>query len=89
MRLVGPSRQPLRDELDVMREKIDFSRAMVLEIGCGAAIRTEQIALHTDVESIVAAEIDVVAHSKNLGKQVKKVKFESVPTSPSPGVYEA
>ena len=77
MRLVGPSRQPLRDELDVMREKIDFSRAMVLEIGCGAAIRTEQIALHTDVKSIVAAEIDAVAHSKNLGKQVKKVKFES------------
>ena len=77
MRLVGPSRQPLRDELDVMREKIDFSRAMVLEIGCGAAIRTEQIALYTDVESIVAAEIDAVAHRKNLGKQVKKVKFES------------
>ena len=66
MRLLGPSSQPLREELDVMREKIDFSGATVLEIGCGAATRTEQIALHTDVKAIVAAEIDAVAHNKNL-----------------------
>ena len=77
MRLIGPSIQPLREELDVMREKIDFCGATVLEIGCGAATRTEQIALHTDVKAIVAAEIDAIAHNKNLGKQVNKVRFES------------
>ena len=77
MRLVGPASQPLREELDVMREKIGFSGATVLEIGCGAATRTEQIALHTDVKAIVAAEIDAIAHNKNLGKQVNKVRFES------------
>ena len=60
-----------------MREKIDFSGATVLEIGSGAATRTEQIARHTDVKAIVAAEIDPVAHSKNLEKQVNKVRFES------------
>ena len=60
-----------------MREKIDFRGANVLEIGCGAATRIEQIALHTHVKAIVAAEIDAVAHSKNLGKQVDKVRFES------------
>ena len=32
----------------------------MLEIGCGAATRTEQIALHTDVKAIVAAEIDAI-----------------------------
>ena len=60
-----------------MREKIDFRGANVLEIGCGAATRIEQIALHTHVKAIVAAEIDAVAHSKNLGRQVDKVRFES------------
>ena len=69
MRLIGPASQPLREELDVMREKIDFSGATVLEIGCGAATRTEQIALHTDVKAIIAAEIDAIAHKKNLGNQ--------------------
>lgn len=76
MELSGPLDQPVREEITVLLEKIDFSGAKVLELGCGSAVRTEQMARETDLISIVGAEIDLVAHQKNLIKDIDKVQFE-------------
>lgn len=77
MQISGPDGQALREELSVMTEKISFSGAKVLELGCGAAVRTQQIAEQTDVASIIAAEVDLTAHEKNLAKRIEKIEFHS------------
>ncbi len=77
MQISGPDRQALREEFSVMTEKISFSGATVLELGCGAAVRTQQIAEQTDVASIIAAEVDLVAHEKNLARSLEKVEFRT------------
>ena len=77
MHISGPEGQALRGEFSVMTEKISFAGARVLELGCGAAIRTEQIAEQTDVASIIAAEVDLAAHEKNLARNIEKVDFQS------------
>ena len=77
MRISGSGSQVVRDEFSVMTEKMDFVGAEVLELGCGGAARAEQIAKQTEVASIIAAEIDLVAHRKNLEKSIDKVEFAS------------
>jgi SAM-dependent methyltransferase len=77
MNIEGPADQPLRPELDVMLELLPFSQAQVLELGCGAAIRTQEIAEQTNVVRIVGAEVDEIAHAKNLSKVIERVEFAS------------
>lgn len=75
MNLLGPDEQPVREEFDVMCELLSFDGAEVLELGCGAAVRTEAIATKTPVARIVAAEVDTVQHEKNLQKTIERVAF--------------
>ena len=75
MNIEGPSEQALRPELEVMLELLPFPQAQVLELGCGAAIRTQEIAEQTDVVRIVGAEVDEIAHAKNLSKVIERVEF--------------
>jgi len=78
MQLIGPSKQDIRDEIDVLKDKLSFSNAKVLELGCGAADKTRQIAEQTDVAHIVAAEVDTIQHEKNLTiDDLPKVTFTS------------
>lgn len=66
MRVEGPGDQPLREEMDVIQELLPLDGARVLELGCGAAEKTRQIAEQTGVVEIVAAEVDQIQHRKNL-----------------------
>ena len=69
MRLRGPDEQPLTDEFDVVCRALDLKDARVLELGCGAAEKTRQIA-SGGADEVVAAEVDATQHAKNLQADV-------------------
>ncbi len=78
MQLIGPDVQPLTDEFDVLLGMLAFDGAEVLELGCGAAEKTRQIAERTGVARIVASEVDGIQHQKNLNiTDLPKVTFKS------------
>jgi ubiquinone/menaquinone biosynthesis C-methylase UbiE len=78
MRIEGPVEQPLLNEFEVLRELLPFAGARVLELGCGAAEKTRLIAERTGVAEIVAAEVDLIQHRKNLAiADLPKVAFRS------------
>mgnify|MGYP001822645355 FL=1 len=78
MRLSGPTKQPVCDELQVISELLPLGGARLLELGCGAAEKTRQIVDHSDVREIVAAEVDQIQHQKNLAlDDLPKVSFRS------------
>ena len=66
MQLVGPDDQPFQDEWALMLEHLPLSGARLLELGCGAAERTRQLAEGGGVDHIVASEVDTIQHEKNL-----------------------
>jgi ubiquinone/menaquinone biosynthesis C-methylase UbiE len=66
MHIAGPDQQPIQDEIEVLKSLLNFTGARVLELGCGAADKTRQIAEQTSVAHIVAAEVDHIQHAKNL-----------------------
>ena len=78
MQLVGPSAQRIAEELDILQELLPLEGAHVLELGCGTAVKTRQLAEHTGVASIVAAEVDPIAHANNLDiADLPKVTFKA------------
>lgn len=78
MRLIGPSGQPVCQELDLLQDLVPLTGATVLELGCGAAEKTRQIAARTGVAGIVGAEVDRRQHDKNLRlTDLPNVRFEA------------
>lgn len=78
LRLSGPPDQPLIQEFQILTELLPFDGARVLELGCGAAALTRQIAERTSVAHIVAAEVDRIQHEKNLAvTDLPKVEFRA------------
>jgi len=78
MQLLGPEIQDISEEIDVLTRMLPFDGARVLELGCGAADKTRQIAELTGVTEIVAAEVDQIQHQKNLAiNDLPKVTFTS------------
>jgi len=78
MSLIGPGQQEVTSEFAVIQRLLDLQGAKVLELGCGAAEKTRLIAERTAVASIVAVEIDPIAHQKNLTiTDLPKVTFKS------------
>lgn len=53
-------------ELDVMRQNLPLEGARVLELGCGAARMTRQLARELRAGYIIATEVDQIQHRKNL-----------------------
>ncbi len=66
MRISGPDQQELTTELAVMQRVLPLEGASILELGCGGADKTRMIAEHYPGARIVAAEVDPIAHEKNL-----------------------
>ncbi len=66
MRIEGPATQPFEDEFEVIQQYLPLAGARILELGCGAAEKTRQLAERCDVAEIVAAEVDQQQHKKNL-----------------------
>ena len=78
MQLMGPEQQDTTEEIDVLTRMLPFDGARVLELGCGGAEKTRQIAELTGVEEVVAAEVDQIQHEKNLLiEDLPKVTFAS------------
>ncbi len=78
MRISGPHAQPICDEWEVVAELLPLDGARLLELGCGAAEKTRQIAERSAVSEIVAAEVDQIQHRKNLQiVDLSKVAFKS------------
>jgi ubiquinone/menaquinone biosynthesis C-methylase UbiE len=77
MSLVGPESQDLTNEISVLQQMLKFDGAKVLELGCGAAEKTQMIVEQTKVESVIAAEVDEIQHRKNLSMtNLSKVTFK-------------
>lgn len=78
MNLKSNSPQEISSELEVINRLLDLDNVSVLELGCGAADKTRQIAEQTAVASITAVEIDSLQHDKNLLiTDLPKVTFKS------------
>lgn len=78
LHLSGPPHQPLLPEFQILTELLPFEGAAVLELGCGAAALTRQIAERTGVARIVAAEVDRIQHGKNLAvTDLPRVEFRA------------
>ncbi len=78
MSLAGPEVQDLKEETTVLDRMLRFDGARVLELGCGAAEKTQLIVEQTAVTEIVAAEVDAVQHEKNLAMTgLDRITFKS------------
>jgi ubiquinone/menaquinone biosynthesis C-methylase UbiE len=78
MSLQGQQKQAVTNELAVMQRLLKLDGARVLELGCGAADKTRQLAEQTPVSDIVAVEIDPIQHEKNIRiNDLPKVTFKS------------
>ncbi len=78
MQLKGPAEQPVHNEFQLLTEVLPLAGARVLELGCGAAEKTRQIAERTGAAEIVAAEVDAIQHRKNLSvDDLPNVRFEA------------
>lgn len=66
MQLIGPTDQDIADEIDVLMKLLPLTNANVLELGCGTAEKTRELAEKTPLAHIVAAEVDPQAHAKNI-----------------------
>lgn len=78
MQIQGPDEQTVASEFEVLTRMLPYEGARILELGCGAAEKTREIAERTEVSEIVAAEIDPIQHAKNLQiEDLPRVSFKS------------
>ena len=78
MLVSGPAQQKIDSEMAVVQRMLSLEKAQVLELGCGAAQVTRQIAERTGVSAVIAAEVDVIQHNKNLSvSDLPKVTFKT------------
>lgn len=78
MTISGPAQQDTHSELAVIQRMLPLAHGQVLELGCGAAEKTRQIAERTKVAHIIAAEVDAIQHNKNLSiSDLANVTFKS------------
>lgn len=66
MRIQAPGEYRPVEELEVVQELVAVQGRRVLELGCGAAWMTRQLAERLGAGSITATEVDRVQHEKNL-----------------------
>ena len=65
------------DEQEIFASLLPLDGARVLELGCGTAVRTRELAELGRVDSIVALEVDEVQHRENLRiTDLPGVRFE-------------
>ncbi|MGD2116785.1 MAG: class I SAM-dependent methyltransferase [Chromatiales bacterium] len=77
MQLMQSGELPLNSDMQLISQHLPLDNARLLELGCGAAFTTRQIAENFPVASIIAAEVDVIQHEKNLQvDDLPKVEFK-------------
>ena len=66
MKIADRSSDLLCNEFDVIAAELPLTEAKVLELGCGKAEKTRRIATTGKVATVVALEVDVIQHGKNV-----------------------
>jgi len=66
MKIHAPNTQQQATELEIMSSTLPLAGSHILELGCGRAWMTRQIAQQFSPESIIATETDRIQHEKNL-----------------------
>jgi ubiquinone/menaquinone biosynthesis C-methylase UbiE len=66
MKIDDVNRYQQATELEVMRQYLPVAGARVLELGCGTASMTRQLAGELGAGQIIATEVDRIQHRKNL-----------------------
>lgn len=66
MNISDPDAALVCDELELITAELNLENAQILELGCGKAEKTRSIAQSGKVAGIVALEVDVIQHAKNL-----------------------
>lgn len=67
---------PLSSDFDEISRLLPLSGSRLLELGCGTAMTTRQLAQDTPVREIVATEVDAIQHAKNLSiSDLPNVRF--------------
>ncbi len=66
MILTEPDAYQHCEESDVLRSLVPVAGRRVLELGCGAAWMTRQLATELGVAQVIATEVDRIQHAKNL-----------------------
>lgn len=66
MTISGPAASAPSDELDILKRLLPLGGARILELGCGKAEKTRAIARDGQIASILALEVDLIQHDKNL-----------------------
>ena len=78
MRLTNPAVTEVLTRREAYERLLPLANARVLELGCGAAEVTREIATHAAGVSITALEVDRIQHEKNLAiADLPNVKFVS------------
>ena len=66
MKITNPNPYSKATELEIIQQTLPLSGARVLELGCGRAWMTRQLAEKFSPEQIIATEVDQIQHEKNL-----------------------
>jgi len=66
MKIHAPNTQQQATELEIMSSTLPLAGSHILELGCGRAWMTRQIAQQFSSNSMVATETDRIQHEKNL-----------------------
>ena len=66
MKLKQTGKLPENSDQFLLPELIDFNNSNIVELGCGTALVTRKLAEAWPTANIIAAEVDVTQHNKNL-----------------------
>ena len=76
MQLTKPGPLPAYTDLQLIATRLPVQGARLLELGCGSAQTTREIAETLPVSEIIATEVDRVQHAKNLAiTDLPRVRF--------------
>jgi SAM-dependent methyltransferase len=77
MQIAADMNEPPRAESDIYNSLLSLDDCTIVELGCGAAEITRDIATSGKNRSVLALEVDAVQHAKNLQIQdLPNVRFE-------------
>lgn len=66
MQIASPETSPITTDFELISRLLPIENARLLELGCGAALTTRQLAESLPVREIIAMEVDRIQHDKNL-----------------------
>lgn len=66
MQINAPEKYQTATELEIIQQYLPVKDKLILELGCGRAWMTRQLAEQFGPRQIIATEVDIIQHEKNL-----------------------